>query len=52
MCFPAALHYPNILPFGKVRIYGDMKTSFLGKVGIKHIDFCDILGILVGTVNK
>ena len=35
MCLPAGLHYPFILPFGKVRIYGDIKTSFLGKVRIK-----------------
>ena len=35
MCFPAGLNYPFILPFGKVRIYGDIKTSFLGKVRIK-----------------
>ena len=52
MCFPAGLHYPNILPFGKVRIYGDIKTSILRKVRIKHIDFCDILDILAGKVNK
>ena len=31
MCFPAGLHYPYILPFGKVLIYGDIKASFLGK---------------------
>ena len=39
-------------PFGKVRIYGDIKTSFLGKVRIRHIDFFDIFYILVGKVNK
>ena len=24
MCFPAGLNFPFILPFGKVRIYGDL----------------------------
>ena len=50
--FPAGLHYPYFLPFGKGRIYGDIKSSFLGKVRIKHIDLCDILDILVGKINK
>ena len=36
---PAGLHYPFILPFGKVRIYGDIKTPFLGKVRIKTHGF-------------
>ena len=31
MCFPRG----STLPFGKVRIYGEIKTSFLGKVRIK-----------------
>ena len=31
MCFPSGLNYPFILPFGKVRIYGDIKTSFSEK---------------------
>ena len=35
ICFPTGLHYPIILSFGKVRIYGDINTSFLGKVCIK-----------------
>ena len=35
MCFPASLNYPSILLLEKVRIYGDIKTSFLGKVRIK-----------------
>ena len=35
MCFPAGLHCPFILSFGKVCIDGDIKTSFLGKVHIK-----------------
>ena len=35
MCFPAGLNYAFILPYGKVPIYGDIKTSFLGKVRIK-----------------
>ena len=39
MCFPAGLHYPFILPFGKVRIYGDIKTPFLGKVRIETHGF-------------
>ena len=29
------VYYPIILPFRKVRIYGDINTSFLGKVRIK-----------------
>ena len=32
--FPRGSTYPFRLPFGKVRIYGDIKTSFLGKVRI------------------
>ena len=52
MCFLSGLHYPFLLPFGKARIYGDIKISFLGKVRIYgdiktsflgFIDFCDIL---------
>ena len=35
MCFPTGLHYPIILPFGKVRIYGDINTSSLEEVRIK-----------------
>ena len=31
MCFPAGLHYPIILPFGKVRIYGDINTPLSRK---------------------
>ena len=52
MFFPAGLHYPYFLPFGKGRGYGAIKSSFLGKVCIKHIDLCDILDILVGKINK
>ena len=44
MCFPAGLLYPFILPFGKVRIYGDIKTSFLGKVRIKTHRFLRYFG--------
>ena len=31
---------------------GDLKTSFLGKVRLRHIDFCDISDFLVWKVNK
>ena len=51
MCFPAILHYPFILPFGKVRIYGDIKESFLEKVRIKIHRFLRYLGKLINSVD-
>ena len=51
MCFPAGLHYPQILPFGKVCMYGEIKTSFLGKVRISVIFWTFLLGRLITSVD-
>ena len=55
MCFSAGQHYPFILPFGKIRIYGDIKTFFLGKVRIKPHRFLSfwtfLLGKLINSVD-
>ena len=51
MCFLAGLHYPFILPFGKVRIYGDIKTSFLKDIPISVIFRTFLLGKLINSVD-
>ena len=56
MCFPAGLHYPLILPFGKVRIYGDIsridQDILSRKSSHKDTPISVFLDILVGKVNK
>ena len=48
-------HRGSTLPFGKVRIYGDIKTSFLGKVrkkiSISVIFWTFLLGKLISSVD-
>ena len=45
----------STLPLGKVRVYGDIKTSFLGKVSIKTsisvIFWTFLLGKLINSVD-